>query len=245
VAFGLLAPLSAQAGGHGGNGGGSDKPWICHPVNGKGENGAGWNVINPNAHSSHINEQSGAGKHTRKDGRTDMYASGGKDCGQGYPKPTHTKTHHPKPTCTTTTHHPKPTHTKPYPTTTTTVTESVTTPATVTSTTTTTATETTTTTTTAPAPESPATNPPTVAPSQPPAEAATQPPAAAPVAAPVAQAPQQAAVVQNVVPKAATDGADLQPQTAGLTGLQPVLIGAGLLLLLAAGLLSARRTPTD
>ena len=59
------------------------------------------------------------------------------------------------------------------------------------------------------------------------------------------EAPQQAAVVQNAVPQAATDGADLQPQGAGWTSLQPVLIGAGALLLLAAGLLSARRTQTS
>jgi hypothetical protein len=253
VAFGLLAPLSAQAGNHSGHGNGNDKPWICHPVEGHGEHGNGWNVINPDEHSSHINEKSGAGKHDRKDGRTDTYASGGgKDCEHGYPTPTHTKTHHPKPTCTTTTHHPKPTHTKPYPTTTTTVTESVTTPATVTSTTTATKTTTTTTTSSTPVtpatspsnpPESPASNPPAVAP-------APSPPAAAPVAevpqAPAVAAPQQAAVVQNAVPQAATDGADLQPQAAGWAGLQPVLIGAGMLLLLAAGLLSGRRrSPTS
>lgn len=243
VAFGLLAPLSAQAGDHSGNGNGSDKPWICHPVEGKGENGAGWNVINPNAHSSHINEQNGAGKHTRKDGRTDQYASSSKDC-PAAPKPTYT--HHPKPTHTKT-HHPKPT--TPSPTTqtstTTTTSSTMTSSSTTSSTPVTPATSPSTPATTPP--ETPATNPPTVAPSQPPAEAATHPPAAAPVAAPVAQAPQQAAVVQNVVPKAATDGADLQPQTAGagLSGLQPALIGAGVLLLLAAGLLSARRTPTS
>jgi hypothetical protein len=110
VAFGLFAPLSAQAGDHSGNGGGNDKPWICHPVEGHGENGSGWNVINPDEHSSHIDEKSGAGKHDRKDGRTDKYASGGKDC-QYTPKPTHTKpTHHPKPT------HTKPHQTKTYPT---------------------------------------------------------------------------------------------------------------------------------
>ena len=33
-----------------------DKPWICHPVNGKGELGNGWNLINPDHASSHIDE---------------------------------------------------------------------------------------------------------------------------------------------------------------------------------------------
>jgi LPXTG-motif cell wall-anchored protein len=61
------------------------------------------------------------------------------------------------------------------------------------------------------------------------------------VAAPVAEVPQQAAVVENVVPQAATDGADLQPTAQGWSGLQSLLVAAGALLLLAAGLLSARR----
>ncbi|SES08704.1 hypothetical protein SAMN05216199_1917 [Pedococcus cremeus] len=249
VAFGLFAPLSAQAGDHSGNGRGGDKPWICHPVEGKGESGAGYNVINPNAHSSHINEQNGAGKHTRKDGRTDTYASGGKDCAQGYPTPTHTKTHHPKPHPTTTcptTSTTSSTSTTTTSTTTSSTTSSSTTSSSTTSSSTTPSTGATSSSTTSSTPVTPATQttPPSVAPFQPPSQAPAAPAEAA-VVAPAAQAPQQAAVVQNAVPQAATDGADLQPQGAGSTGLQPMLIGAGLLLLLAAGLFSARRTPTS
>ncbi len=233
VAFGLLAPLSAQAGDHNGNGkGNNDKPWICHPVEGHGESGNGWNVINPDEHSSHIDEKSNNGKHDRKDGRTDKYKSGGKDC--EYPKPTH----HPKPTYT---HHPKPTHTKPthHPRPTTSTTTET---ATVTTTVTTPATPATVTSTTTP-PEAPATE---TTPPEPPAEVpATEPPAEAPVAAPVVEAPQQAAVVENVVPQAATDGADLQPSNAGWSSLQLTLVAAGALLLLAAGLLSARRSQKE
>jgi hypothetical protein len=55
---------------------GHDKPWICHPANGNGETGTGWNLIDPSHASSHINEATGAGKHTTKDGRTDVYAQG-------------------------------------------------------------------------------------------------------------------------------------------------------------------------
>lgn len=51
-----------------------DKPTICHPVEGKGETGTGWNLIGPDEASKHIDEVTGAGKHTRKDGRTDVYA---------------------------------------------------------------------------------------------------------------------------------------------------------------------------
>lgn len=253
VAFGLFAPLSAQAGDHSGNGRGGDKPWICHPVEGKGESGAGYNVINPNAHSSHINEQSGAGKHTRKDGRTDTYASGGKDCAQGYPTPTHTKTHHPKPhpttTCPTTSTTSSTSTTTTSTTTTSSSTSSSSTSSSSTSSSTTPSTGATSSSTTSSTPATPATQttPPSVAPFQPPSQAPAAPaaPAEAAVVAPAAQAPQQAAVVQNAVPQAATDGADLQPQGAGTTSLQPMLIGAGLLLLLAAGLFSARRTPTS
>lgn len=55
--------------------GSEDKPWVCHPVEGAGETGYGWNLIDPDKSSSHIDEATGAGKHTRKDGRTDVYAS--------------------------------------------------------------------------------------------------------------------------------------------------------------------------
>lgn len=68
-----------------------DKPWICHPVEGKGETGYGWNLINPNKASSHIDEATGAGKHTRKDGRTDVYAVDGK-CPGAPTEPTETPT---------------------------------------------------------------------------------------------------------------------------------------------------------
>ena len=49
---------------------------ICHPVNGKGELGNGWNLISPDKHSSHIDEQ-GNGKHESNDGRTDVLAVNG------------------------------------------------------------------------------------------------------------------------------------------------------------------------
>lgn len=54
------------------------KPSVCHPVEGNGETGYGWNIIEPDKASSHIDEETGAGKHTRKDGRTDVYAVNGK-----------------------------------------------------------------------------------------------------------------------------------------------------------------------
>lgn len=50
------------------------KPRICHPVEGKGQTGTGWTLENPDEASKHIDEATGAGKHTRKDGRTDVYA---------------------------------------------------------------------------------------------------------------------------------------------------------------------------
>jgi hypothetical protein len=55
------------------------KPWICHPVNGKGELGNGWNLINPNDPSSHIDESvypdDGYWEHMSNDGlRHDVYA---------------------------------------------------------------------------------------------------------------------------------------------------------------------------
>lgn len=53
-----------------------EKPWICHPVNGKGETGNGWNLINPNHASSHIDDQ-GNPKHTSNDGRVDTPAVNG------------------------------------------------------------------------------------------------------------------------------------------------------------------------
>jgi hypothetical protein len=52
------------------------KEFVCHPVEGKGETGTGWNLIPPDKASSHIDEN-GNGKHTRKDGRTDAYQVNG------------------------------------------------------------------------------------------------------------------------------------------------------------------------
>jgi hypothetical protein len=56
-----------------------EKPWICHPVNGKGELGNGWNLIAPNDPSSHIDESvypgDGYWEHMSNDGlRHDVYA---------------------------------------------------------------------------------------------------------------------------------------------------------------------------
>jgi LPXTG-motif cell wall-anchored protein len=54
------------------------KQSVCHPVEGEGETGTGWNIIPPDKASSHIDEETGEGFHTRKDGRTDVYAVDGK-----------------------------------------------------------------------------------------------------------------------------------------------------------------------
>jgi hypothetical protein len=77
LVLGFVSP--AQAGGNSGKGGNDDKPWICHPVEGKGELGNGWTLINPDQASRHIDEKTGKGMHETKDGRTDRYAvkSGG------------------------------------------------------------------------------------------------------------------------------------------------------------------------
>lgn len=68
----------------------NDKPAVCHPVNGKGELGNGWNLISPNKASSHINEalypNGHYWKHESKDGRHDEYAVDGR-CGM-LPRPT-------------------------------------------------------------------------------------------------------------------------------------------------------------
>lgn len=77
----FVVPMnSAQAGGDHGH----DKPWICHPVNGKGETGSGWNLISPSHTSSHIDEDLYPDgvywKHEAADGRHDVYASEGKTC---------------------------------------------------------------------------------------------------------------------------------------------------------------------
>jgi len=84
-----VAPAMATTPGHG-------KTAICHPVEGKGETGNGWNIISPNKASSHINEKTGEAEHVTKDGRKDVYADAyGKCPGKNASEPT------PKPTATT------------------------------------------------------------------------------------------------------------------------------------------------
>jgi hypothetical protein len=63
-------------------------------------------------------------------------------------------------------------------------------------------------------------------------------------AAPAGAQPEVGAVNENVVPQAATDGADLMGAGRGWGGLRYGLVGCGALLLLAAGLLSVRRRHT-
>lgn len=64
-----------------------EKPWICHPVNGAGELGNGWNLIDPDHASSHIDESKYPDgtywKHESNDGRHDMYATSDKTCPGG------------------------------------------------------------------------------------------------------------------------------------------------------------------
>lgn len=62
------------------------KQSVCHPVEGRGETGNGWNIIPPDKASSHIDEETGDGKHTRKDGRTDVFAVDGKCPGPEIPE---------------------------------------------------------------------------------------------------------------------------------------------------------------
>jgi Ca2+-binding RTX toxin-like protein len=56
------------------------KRYVCHPVNGNGNQGNGWNLIKPAAASSHIDESlypdGHYWKHTSRDGRHDVYADG-------------------------------------------------------------------------------------------------------------------------------------------------------------------------
>jgi hypothetical protein len=221
IVVGLLAPLSARAGDN--QGGGVDpsaKPWICHPVEGAGETGDGWNLIDPSKDSSHIDEATGVGQHTRKDGSTDRYAvwnGTSWTCSGGPTSPTTGTTSEP------TTSEPSETTSEP----------TGTTPATEPSGTT--GTE---------APQTGATEPPTgstspLAPAGTPQEAATVAPTT-----PVRAAPEVGTVEENVVPRAQTDGADLVGVGGGPAGwaaLQATLVGAGVLLLLASGLLSVRR----
>lgn len=59
-------------------------PSICHPVNGNGELGNGWNLISPDHASSHIDESlypdGHYWKHESKDGRHDVYADEEGNC---------------------------------------------------------------------------------------------------------------------------------------------------------------------
>jgi hypothetical protein len=53
------------------------------------------------------------------------------------------------------------------------------------------------------------------------------------------------AVQENAVPQAHTDGADLLSPAGRWTGLQSTLVGAGLLMVAAGGLMSVRREQAD
>jgi hypothetical protein len=215
IVVGLLVPLSARAGDN--QGGGVDpsaKPWICHPVEGAGETGDGWNLVDPSKDSSHIDEATGVGQHTRKDGSTDRYAvwNGTSWTCQGGPT---------SPTTGTTS---EPSGTTSEPTETTTASEP----------TGTTSTE---------APETGATEPPTTSTSPAPSGTPQETASVAPTT-PGRAAPEGGTVEENIVPRAQTDGADLVGAgggQAGWTGLQATLVGAGVLLLVASGLLSGRR----
>lgn len=59
-------------------------PSVCHPVNGAGELGNGWNLIPPDHASSHIDESlypdGEYWKHQTKDGRHDVYADAENQC---------------------------------------------------------------------------------------------------------------------------------------------------------------------
>ena len=81
AALAIAVPFTAAA-----TPGPNHKEWICHPVEGSGQTGHGWNLINPDKASSHI-DANGVGKHTRKDGRTDVYAVAGKCPGPGNSSP--------------------------------------------------------------------------------------------------------------------------------------------------------------
>lgn len=219
IVMGLLAPLTAQAGDH--RGGGVDpsaKPWICHPVEGVGETGYGWNLIDPSKASEHLDEETGTGQHPRKDGRNDVYAvwnGASWTCPGGPTSPTT------EPTSPTT----EPTSPTTEPTT---ATGTPSTGATVPSTTS----------------SSPAV--PAETPEETPEEGATVAPTV-PSTRPTTPAaePEVGAVRENAVPQAHTDGADLAGQDTGWTALQTALVGAGLLMLTASGMLSVRRQRVD
>lgn len=92
----------------------NDKRWVCHPVNGKGETGNGWDLIRPAQASKHIIESEYPNghywKHESRDGRHDVYAEG-QTCPGGStstPTPTVTPTVTPTPTTTPTAPPPPP-----------------------------------------------------------------------------------------------------------------------------------------
>jgi hypothetical protein len=68
-----------------------EKPPVCHPVEGNGELGNGWNLISPDQASSHIDESlfpdGEYWKHKTSDGRHDMYSEDGETCPDGEEPP--------------------------------------------------------------------------------------------------------------------------------------------------------------
>jgi hypothetical protein len=88
-----VAPVALATGGQ------DHKEVICHPVNGRGETGYGWDIIDVDKASSHFNDD-GTPKHTSSDGRTDTYSLNGL-C-PGAPAPTVTVTELPTVTVTVT-----------------------------------------------------------------------------------------------------------------------------------------------
>ena len=74
IGIGLAGPASATKGP-------DHKQSICHPVNGAGELGNGWNLIPPDKASSHIDESLYPNghywKHEAKDGRHDIFSTDG------------------------------------------------------------------------------------------------------------------------------------------------------------------------
>jgi hypothetical protein len=69
----------------------ADKPAVCHPVEGNGELGNGWNLIAPAQASSHIDESLFPNgeywKHETSDGRHDIYSEDGETCPDQTPPP--------------------------------------------------------------------------------------------------------------------------------------------------------------
>lgn len=115
VAAALAVAAAARAGGT------HSKPWVCHPVEGKGETKTGWVLIRPDRASVHIDESlwpSGRyWKHETRDGRHDVYAVQGTCPGGPTATPTPTDPTAPpptdKPTCPATPTAPPVTPTEP------------------------------------------------------------------------------------------------------------------------------------